>query len=141
MLNKAMIMGRLGNDPELKYTANQTPVCNLSVATSKKWVKDGQKQEVTSWHKVVVYGKQAENCNKFLAKGREVFIEGELNYRSYENKDGIKVHFTEIIANLVQFVGSNKDANSALKQMHNALESNEYKVESNNDFTSDDIPF
>lgn len=140
MLNKVMIMGRLGSEPELKYTANQTAVCNLSVATSKKWIKDNEKKEVTSWHRVVVYGKQAENCSKFLSKGSQVFVEGELNYSSYENKNGHTVYVTDIVARSVQFINTNSDANKSLEKMHNALE-NEYKVESNVNFAQDDIPF
>ena len=140
-MNKVLLMGRLGNDPELKYTANQTAVCNLSVATTKRWMKDGEKKELAVWHRVTVYGKQAENCNMYLSKGREVLVEGELSYTSYENKQGNKVYVTDIIAVTIQFIGSNVEKNSALKQIHQKSETENYHVETNAAFTSDEIPF
>ena len=73
-LNKVFILGRLGQDPELRYTSSQTPVCTLNVATSESWTRDGQKQEQTEWHRVIVWNKAAENCSKYLAKGRAVSL-------------------------------------------------------------------
>ena len=90
-VNKVILVGRLGADPEVKHLQNDRAVCNLSVATSEQW-KDkqtGQKQEKTEWHRVTVWGEQAENCGKYLAKGRMVYVEGKLQTRSYE-KDGVK---------------------------------------------------
>lgn len=109
-LNKVMILGRLGQDPEMRYTQNQTPVVNLSVATSE-YRKDnvGEKNEFTEWHKIVVFSKQAENCQKYLSKGSQVFIEGKLQTRSWD-KDGEKRYSTEIVAQNVQFVGSKSQA-------------------------------
>lgn len=107
-LNKVILLGRLGHDPELKFTQNQTPVCNMSLATSDYFEKDGQKQEKTEWHKVVVFGKVAENCKKYLAKGRQIMIEGKLETRTWE-KDGQKRYSTEIVANNVQFLGGPSD--------------------------------
>ena len=104
-LNRVMIMGRLGQDPELRYTQNQTPIVTLNVATTEFGSRDGQRQETTEWHRVVVWSKQAENCAKYLAKGRVVFVEGRLQTRSWEDKAGQKRYTTEIIANNVQFVG------------------------------------
>lgn len=104
-LNRVMILGRLGADPELRYTQNQTAVATLSVATTEFWTKDGQRQEQTEWHRVIVWNRQAENCCKYLSKGRSVFVEGKVQTRSWEDKGGQKRYTTEIIANNIQFVG------------------------------------
>lgn len=106
-LNRAEIIGNLGNDPELKSTPSGNSVCNFSVATNEKWKdKEGNEQERTEWHRVVVWGKSAESCAKFLSKGRQVFVEGKLQTRSWENKDGVKMYTTEIIAKRVDFLGA-----------------------------------
>ena len=98
-------MGRLGQDPELRYTQNQTAVCSLNIATTEfRMGQDGQRQEMTEWHRVVVWGKQAENASKYLAKGRGVFVEGRLQTRSWEDQNGQKRYTTEIVANNVQFL-------------------------------------
>lgn len=107
-LNRVMIIGNLGQDPELRYTANQTPVATFSVATTDyRMAADGQRQETTEWHRVVVWSKMAENCAKFLAKGRTVFVEGKLQTRSWDDKQtGQKRYQTEIVAQNVQFLNS-----------------------------------
>ena len=105
-VNKAILVGHLGADPELRNTASGTAVCEFRVATSESWKdKNGQKQERTEWHRVVVWGKTAEICSKYLAKGRQVFIEGRIQTRSWEDKEGQKRYTTEIVANEVQFLG------------------------------------
>ena len=111
-MNRVVIMGNLGQDPELRYTQSQTPVCTLSVATTDhRTGADGQRQEQTEWHRVVVWSKQAENCAKYLAKGRSVLVEGRLATRSWEDqKTGQKRYVTEIIANNVQFIGGSAQA-------------------------------
>lgn len=107
--NRVVVMGNLGQDPDLRYTQNQTPVCTLSVATTDyRTSPDGQRQEFTEWHRVVIWGKQAENAAKYLAKGRSVLVEGRLQTRSWEDKQGQKRYTTEIIARNVQFVGGAK---------------------------------
>ena len=109
-INKVMVMGRLGQDPEMRYTQNQTAVCSLNVATTEFRIgQDGQRQEMTEWHRVVVWGKQAENAAKYLAKGRGVFVEGRLQTRSFEDQNGQKRFTTEIVANNVQFLPSGGD--------------------------------
>lgn len=107
-LNRVMIIGNLGQDPELRYTQNQTAVATFSVATTDyRSSADGQRQEVTEWHRVVVWNKVAENCAKYLAKGRTVFVEGRLQTRSWDDKQtGQKRYATEIIAQNVQFLSS-----------------------------------
>lgn len=104
--NKVHILGNLGADPELRYTQNQVPVATLSVATTEyRKTADGTPQNITEWHRVVVWNKQAENCQKYLKKGRTVFIEGRLQTRSWEDQSGVKKYTTEIVAQNVQFVG------------------------------------
>jgi single-strand DNA-binding protein len=105
-VNKVILVGRLGQDPELKNVGNGQSVARLSVATSEAWTdKNGQKQERTEWHRVVVWGRQAENCAKHLAKGRQVYVEGRLQTRKWEDNGQTK-YATEIVANTVQFLGS-----------------------------------
>ena len=105
-LNRVVILGNLGSDPELRYTQNQMAVCSLRVATTDyRTGADGQRQELTEWHRIVVWGRQAENCSKYLAKGRSVLIEGRLVTRAWEDKQGQKRYTTEIVAQNVQFVG------------------------------------
>ena len=97
-VNKVILLGRLGQDPELKYTPGGSAVCNFSIATTEAWTdKQGQKQEKTEWHRVVVWGKLAELCNQYLAKGRQAFLEGRLQTRSWDDKDGHKRYTTEIL--------------------------------------------
>jgi single-strand DNA-binding protein len=107
-VNKVILIGNLGADPELKYTpTGNRPVCNLSVATNEVFKdKTGQRQERTEWHRVTVWGEQAENCHKFLAKGRSVYVEGRLQTRSWDDKEGKKRYSTEIVADRVVFLSS-----------------------------------
>ncbi len=105
-LNKVMIIGRLGRDPELKYTQSGQPVCNLNVATDEGYVKDGQRIEKTEWHRIVVWGKQAETVANYLAKGRLVYVEGKIETRKWQDKDGQDRYTTEIKADRVQFLDS-----------------------------------
>lgn len=106
-VNKVILIGNLGADPEKRYTGGGQAVCNLRIATNERWTdKQGQKQERTEWHRVVVYGPQAENCEKYLSKGRPVYIEGSIRSRSWEDQQGQKKYITEVIAQRVQFLGS-----------------------------------
>jgi single-strand DNA-binding protein len=106
-VNKVILIGNLGRDPEIRYLNNGNPVANFSVATSESFTdRNGAKQERTDWHTIVVFGKQAELCGQYLKKGRQVFIEGRISYRQYEAKDGSgKRYVTEIVAQRVQFLG------------------------------------
>lgn len=105
-VNRVILIGNLGADPELRYTPNQTPVATLSIATTDySKDKDGNRQQFTEWHRVIVWGRQAENCSKYLAKGRSAYIEGRLQTRSWEDKNGVKRYTTEIVAQTVQFLG------------------------------------
>lgn len=102
-LNKAMIFGNLTRDPEMKALPSGMQVCSLSLATNRVYNdRDGKRQEATDYHNVVVFGKQAENCAKFLTKGSSAYVEGRLQTRSWD-KDGVKQYRTEVIADRVQF--------------------------------------
>ena len=105
-----VLIGNVGGDPELRHTGNGNPVGNFSLATSDSWVsKDGERQEKTEWHKIIVWGKLAEICGEYLSKGRQVYVEGSIGTRSYEDSEGVKKYITEITAKEVKFLGSKKD--------------------------------
>ncbi len=105
-VNKAILIGNLGKDPEIRYTQSGQAVTTFSIATTRRWRdKDGANQEQTDWHNIVVWGRQAENANQYLKKGSPVFIEGRIQTRNYEDKDGQKRWITEIVAQSVQFLG------------------------------------
>jgi single-strand DNA-binding protein len=106
-INKVIIVGRLGSDPEVRYTPSGAAVANFSVATSEEW-KDkntGEKKERTEWHRIVAWNRLGELCGEYLSKGRQVYVEGRLQTRSYDDKDGVKRYTTEIVAADVQFLG------------------------------------
>lgn len=106
-VNKVILLGNLGADPELRYTPGGQPVCELRLATNESWTnRDGQRTERTEWHRVVVWGKQGENCSNYLKKGRQVYVEGRLQTRSWEDREGNKRYTTEIIALQVVFLQS-----------------------------------
>jgi single-strand DNA-binding protein len=105
-----MILGRLGADPELRYGQSGGAITNLRVATDESYRdKDGNKVEQTEWHSVVVFGKAAENCNQYLRKGSQIFLEGKLNTRKWQDKNGQDRYTTEIRADRVQFIDSRRD--------------------------------
>jgi len=103
-VNKVILVGNLGRDPEIRYTQAGEPIANFSLATSEKWTgKDGQKQERTDWHRVEVFGKQAQVVRDYLTKGRSVYVEGQIRYEDWTDKDGNKRNSTRIRVN--QFNG------------------------------------
>lgn len=110
MLNKVMIIGKLGRDPELRYTNTGTPVTTLSVATNESFLdRDGNRQERTEWHRVTVFQKQAENCAHYLGKGSLVYVEGTLQTRKWQDQQGMDRYTTEIRAQRVQFLDRKTD--------------------------------
>lgn len=138
-VNKVIIVGRLGQDPELKNVGNGQSVARLNIATSEAWTgKDGQKQERTEWHRVVVWGRQAENCARHLSKGRQVYVEGRLQTRNWEDAQGGKRSTTEIVASTVQFLGSGSAERS--QQDNSDFSPNDFGPEPQFD-QSDEIPF
>ena len=106
-VNKVILIGNLGRDPEVRYAPSGTAVCNVSVATTRKW-KDkttGDKQEETEWHRVVFYDRLAEIAGEYLKKGRSVYVEGRLKTRKWTDKDGVEKYTTEIVADEMQMLG------------------------------------
>ncbi|MCH7616314.1 MAG: single-stranded DNA-binding protein [Chloroflexi bacterium] len=106
-LNKVMVIGNLGADPEMRYTADGAAVTNFRIAASRNYTaSDGERKEETEWFRIVAFGKLAELCNQYLQKGRRVYVEGRLQTRSWEGQDGQKRYTTEVIAQDVQFLDS-----------------------------------
>jgi single-strand DNA-binding protein len=152
-VNKVILVGRLGQNPEVRYTPSGAAVANFSVATNESWVdKSGQKQERTEWHRIVVWGKLAELCSQYLTKGRQAYVEGRLQTREWQDKDGVKKYTTEVQAQTVQFLGGGAGAgaergpvasgrdNTAMPEMHGAPHGGGGMNDAPS-FTEDDIPF
>ncbi|HSH71826.1 MAG TPA: single-stranded DNA-binding protein [Methylophilaceae bacterium] len=116
-VNKVILVGNLGRDPEMRYMPNGEAVCNFSIATTDNWKdKNGQKQERTEWHNIVIYRKLAEIAGEYLKKGRPVYIEGRLQTRKWE-KDGVTRYTTEIIADQMQMLGSREGGGNTYEVM------------------------
>ena len=116
-LNKAILIGNLGKDPEMRYTPGGLGVANFNIATSETWNnKEGTKETRTEWHRIVAFGKLAEICGEYLSKGKQVYIEGRIQTRDWEDKDGIKRYTTEIVANQMIMLGSRDSADGARSQ-------------------------
>ena len=105
MLNKAILIGNLGRDPEVKYTPSGLAVANFTIATTEKWTKDGKKEEKTEWHRLVAFGRLAEICGEYLQKGKQIYAEGKLQTRDWTDKDGNKRYTTEIVVSQMQMLG------------------------------------
>ena len=109
-VNKVILLGNLGRDPETRYTTGGDAVTNLNIATSEQWKdKAGEKQERTEWHRVVLFGRQAEIAGEYLKKGRSVYIEGRLQTRKYTDKDGVEKYSTEIVGDRMQLIGGARE--------------------------------
>ncbi len=109
-VNKVILLGNLGRDPETRYTTGGDAVTNLNIATSEQWKdKSGEKQERTEWHRVVLFGRSAEIAAEYLKKGRSVYIEGRLQTRKYTDKDGVEKYATEIVGDRMQLIGGARD--------------------------------
>lgn len=110
-VNKVILIGNLGKDPELRYTPGGQAVATFSLATTERWNdKNGQRQDRTEWHNVVAWGKLAELVNQYLKKGRSAYIEGKITTRSWDDRDGVKKYRTEIVASQVQFLSNNSSS-------------------------------
>jgi len=111
-VNKVILVGRLGQDPEVRYMPNETAVCNFSIATSRSYKdKAGERVEQTEWHRVVMFGKIAEIAKEYLKKGSQIYVEGRLQTRKWQTKEGQDRYTTEIVADTMQMLGS-KDSSS-----------------------------
>ena len=148
-INKVILVGRLGRDPELKYTASGTPFCRFSIATDDVWndKTSGERQERTEWHTIVAWDRLAEICNQYLAKGRLVYIEGSLQTREWDDQEGNKRKTTEIRARDMVLVGSPGDGSGggqrhpAPAEAAPAVASAAGSSGSSSGITDDDIPF
>lgn len=139
-LNKVMLIGRLGKDVELKYTQSGSPVANLSLATDESYTgQDGNKVQKTEWHRVIVYGKQAENCANFLHKGSMAFIEGSLATRKWQDQQGQDRFVTEIKAQRILFLDGKEGSEKTEKQT--PANSNNRKNHGNVQQDIDDVPW
>lgn len=114
-INKVILIGNLGANPEVRFTSGGQPVANFRIATSESWVdkQTGQKQERTEWHRIVVWGKLAELCGQYLTKGRQCYVEGRLQTREWVDKEQKKNYTTEVVAQTVQFLGAKGEAPGA----------------------------
>lgn len=113
-LNKVMLIGNLGRDPELRKTPSGTSVASFTLATTERWTdKSGERQPHTEWHNIVAWGKLGELAHQYLKKGRSAYVEGRITTRSWDDKDGNKRYKTEIVANTIQFLGSPGDSSSS----------------------------
>lgn len=138
-VNKAIVLGNIGRDPEIRYSASGSAVCNLSIATTRKWKsKDGEAQEETEWHRVVFYDRLAEVADEYLGKGSAVYVEGRLKTRKWQDKDGIDRYTTEIVGEHMQMLGGRDSAQPAQKP---AAQKQAAKKVDGFDSMDDDIPF
>ncbi|MCP4493281.1 MAG: single-stranded DNA-binding protein [Gammaproteobacteria bacterium] len=131
MANKAIIAGNLGQDPEVRYTQSGTQVTSFSVATTRKWMKEGQKQEETEWHRVVAWNRLAEICGEYLHKGSKVYIEGRLQTHKWKDQSGNDRYTTEIVALEMEMLDSKKQSGSSDRPGQPEV----------SDSTGEDVPF
>jgi single-strand DNA-binding protein len=139
-INKVILIGRLGSDPEVRYTPSGVAVANFNIATSEEWKdKDsGEKKERTEWHRIVAWRRLGEICGEYLSKGKQVYIEGRLQTRDWEDRDGNKRYTTEIVASDVQFLGARDSSESARPQ---STGSSDFQGGPAQGPADDDIPF
>ncbi len=142
-LNKAMIIGNLAAKPELRYTQGGAAVTTLNIATNERWTdKSGETQEKTEWHRVTVFGRSAENCEKYLEKGRQVYVEGRIQTRKWQDNDGNDRYTTEIVANNVQFLSEGGDSGGYSGGTRGGSNNNSGGRDNyEQSFSDDDIPF
>jgi single-strand DNA-binding protein len=109
-VNKVILVGNLGANPEIRSTQSGQKVANLRLATTERWTdKNGQRQEQTEWHRVVVFGKLADICSQYLVKGRQIYVEGRIQTRQWQDQQGQKRFSTEVVAQVIQMLGSRQD--------------------------------
>ena len=142
-INKVILIGRLGSDPEVRYTPSGVAVANFNIATSEEWKdKDsGEKKERTEWHRIVAWRRLGEICGEYLSKGKQVYIEGRLQTRDWEDRDGNKKYTTEIVATDVQFLGTRDSSESAKPRGTSSTSSADFQGGPAQGPADDDIPF
>lgn len=138
-VNKVILVGNLGRDPEVRYTTGGTPVANFTMATTDRWsdATSGERKEKTEWHRIVVWGKQAEIAGEYLRKGRQVYVEGSLQTREWTDRDGNKRYTTEVKAQRFQMLGRAQDEPSPVPEPKGSAA----VAESDSGFDEDDVPF
>lgn len=140
-VNKAIILGNLGKDPETKYTQDGTAITTFSVATTEKWKgKDGNSQERTEWHRIVVFDRLAQACGEYLAKGSPVYVEGYIRTRSWDDREGNKRYTTEIVGRTVQFLSNKGEKKQDTRPASSGEDDFNYD-NSETGLTDDDVPF
>ena len=142
-VNKVILVGNLGQKPEMRYTATQSAVANISIATTESWKdkESGEMRDKTEWHKVVYFGKLAEIVEKYLDKGSSVYIEGKLQTRKWQDKSGADRWTTEIVGNELTMLGSRASNSNNVPMQSNESESPFPQDDSGPGLTDDDIPF
>lgn len=140
-VNKVILIGNLGADPEVRYTPNGTAVVQINIATTERVpVGDGNWEDRTEWHRVVAFGKTAENCGNYLSKGRQVYIEGRLQTRQWEDAQGVKRYTTEVVAREVQFLGSAGDQPQQARSSQNEMKTSRAGSSSSGHSATEDLP-
>jgi len=138
-LNKAILIGNLGREPEVRYTPSGVAVANFSIATSETWTnKEGEKETRTEWHRIVAFGRLGEICGEYLSKGKQVYIEGRIQTRDWEDREGIKRYTTEIVANQMIMLGTRETAETIRSEDAPAPDYTGTPAPAQDD---DDIPF
>lgn len=141
-VNKAILVGNLGRDAEMRFTAGGTPVATVSLATTERYTdRDGQKREDTQWHRIVIWGKTAESIHEYLKKGKQIYVEGRIQTREWTDKEGKQTRTTEIKADRVVLLGSGGTGEGRARptrERYASAEPSQESVETPND---DDIPF
>ncbi len=142
-INKAILIGRLGADPEIRYTPSGTPVANFNIATNRSWKdKDGNANEETTWHRIVMWSRQAEVANEYLKKGSQVYVEGRIQTREYEDQNGQKRFITEIVASNFQMLDSRGGSTTQSSgNTSSDTDSQDMSPPENMDVAPDDVPF
>ena len=136
-VNKVILVGNLGADPEIRYAPSGTSVANFSLATKDQWTnKEGEKEEKTEWHRIVAFGRLGEICGEYLHKGKQVYIEGKLQTKAWEDREGVKRYTTEVIANTMQMLGPKGNEGGTAGRMNESP-----PIEEPLSIPDDEIPF
>lgn len=140
-VNKVILIGNLGKDPEIRYTTGGQAVANFTIATTDSYTnKDGERQENTEWHRIVAWGRLAEICGEYLTKGRMVYIEGQLRTRSWEDKEGNTRWITEVVARSMEML-SPAGSRSESQSKESSSSEGDFEIDDDSFKTDDDIPF
>ena len=140
--NKVILVGNLGRDPELRYTAQGTPVCSFSVATNERRKdRNGEMQDQTTWFRITLWNRLAETASQYLQKGKQVYIEGRLRVEEYIDRDGKPRHSLEVFATDMQFIGARGSDDSAMHERAASASASAGPADSQADLSDDDIPF